>query len=69
MPAYDFECTGCGHVFEVIRPITDDGFPVCPECGWSITKKIITAPGQITVVGNNKGNHAKNIHPNYRKTT
>ena len=35
MPAYDYRCSDCGHVFEVVQSIAakTSGQPVlCPEC-------------------------------------
>lgn len=32
MPAYDFRCKVCNHVFEITRPSTDDSPVACPEC-------------------------------------
>lgn len=43
MPIYDYECAGCGVVFEVILAI--DGTPhFCPTCGSPECKKLIGAP-------------------------
>ena len=33
MPIYDYTCTDCGHVTEVIHGINDDGPRFCPACG------------------------------------
>ncbi|MEL7667589.1 MAG: FmdB family zinc ribbon protein [Actinomycetota bacterium] len=32
MPAYDYRCTACDHVFEVVRAISDRAEVVCPTC-------------------------------------
>lgn len=32
MPAYDYRCTTCEHVFEVNRPMSAKGDEHCPEC-------------------------------------
>ena len=32
MPVYDFKCTECEHVFEIIQKYTDP-HPKCEECG------------------------------------
>ena len=32
MPLYDFKCTECEHVFEIIQKYTDP-HPKCEECG------------------------------------
>ena len=34
MPIYEYRCRDCGHRFERIRPMGDDGSDLdCPECG------------------------------------
>ena len=33
MPIYDYACSACGHVVEVIHGINDHGPNFCPECG------------------------------------
>jgi putative FmdB family regulatory protein len=34
MPTYDYKCTVCGHVEEVLRPALDVDAPfTCPDCG------------------------------------
>lgn len=34
MPIYEYRCRSCGHRFEAIRPMGDDGSGLdCPGCG------------------------------------
>jgi putative FmdB family regulatory protein len=33
VPIYDYSCTACGHLTEVIHGIYDDGPRFCPACG------------------------------------
>lgn len=33
MPTYDYLCSSCAHVVEVIHGIHDDGPRFCPNCG------------------------------------
>jgi len=34
MPIYEYECKGCGHRFEAIRPLGDRSRKLaCPDCG------------------------------------
>ena len=34
MPVYEYQCTQCGKMFELLRSITaDDSDLKCPECG------------------------------------
>lgn len=44
MPAYDFRCTSCGSVFEVVRPAGEKAAPPCPGCGCE-TKRVFTPVG------------------------
>ena len=46
MPAYDFRCTTCDHVFEVIRPVGTATPSPCPECGCD-TKRVFTPVGVV----------------------
>src|SRR5258706_13336244 len=32
MPTYDYRCTKCGHVFELVQSIKDDPPRRCPKC-------------------------------------
>jgi putative FmdB family regulatory protein len=41
MPLYDYECIRCGHRFELIVKIGQDG-PACPACGAGETKRLPT---------------------------
>lgn len=45
MPLYEYQCDSCGHRFELIRKFSDPPFEVCPECGKSPVRKLISAPG------------------------
>jgi putative FmdB family regulatory protein len=44
VPIYDYTCSVCGHVTEVIHGINDHGPRFCPECGaeGSMTKGFTT---------------------------
>jgi putative FmdB family regulatory protein len=44
MPAYDFRCVSCRHVFEVTRPSSDTTPLTCPLCG-AETKRIFNSVG------------------------
>ena len=43
MPAYDYECTVCGHHFEARHGFNDPA-PACPTCGKAVQRLILTAP-------------------------
>ena len=42
MPMYDFECTKCGHTFEMVIAYSAAP-PPCPECN-EATERLISAP-------------------------
>jgi putative FmdB family regulatory protein len=31
MPTYEYECSKCGHHFEMVQPITDQALKTCPK--------------------------------------
>ena len=43
MPTYDYGCTNCGHVIEVVHGVNEAGPTVCPECG-GLLRKRLSAP-------------------------
>jgi putative FmdB family regulatory protein len=43
MPLYEYECTACGHHFEVIRKFSDPPEEKCPKCG-GVVRKLQSAP-------------------------
>ena len=46
MPAYDYKCEKCGHVFEIIQKITEEPLKYCPNCKGPI-KRLISAAGIV----------------------
>ena len=44
MPIYEYQCSGCGKVIEIITSLDDDQPKICPACG-SNAIKIMSAPG------------------------
>ncbi|OJU83727.1 MAG: hypothetical protein BGO11_09975 [Solirubrobacterales bacterium 70-9] len=42
MPIYEFECEGCGAVFEELVA-ADVAAPACPECGAERTRRLMSA--------------------------
>ncbi|MBI3750251.1 MAG: hypothetical protein HY263_01175 [Chloroflexi bacterium] len=48
MPIYDYSCSNCGKVTEVIHGINDAGPRFCPECGAEGTmRKALSAPAVL----------------------
>src|SRR5215470_2181998 len=43
MPLYEYECSACGHHFEVIRKFSDPPEKKCPKCG-GLVHKLQSAP-------------------------
>ncbi|MES0362374.1 MAG: zinc ribbon domain-containing protein [Desulfobacteria bacterium] len=43
MPIYEYECVGCGEIFEVILDMGEPS-PSCPDCGGRECTKLIGAP-------------------------
>jgi len=50
MPTYEYECIGCGHLFDVFHTMTAKPRIKCPECGGR-TKKLIGAGAGIIFKG------------------
>lgn len=44
MPAYDFRCTKCNQVFEVVRSMRSTADECCPGCG-AAAKRVFTPVG------------------------
>lgn len=59
MPAYDYRCTACDHVFEVKRPVGATRDESCPVCG-APTKRIFSPVG---VVFKGSGFHNTDYRP------
>lgn len=43
MPLYEYECTACGHRFEVIQKFSDPPVDKCPQCGQAV-ERLISSP-------------------------
>ena len=44
MPLYEYECTACGHRFELIQKFADAAIEQCPSCGELKVKKLLSSP-------------------------
>lgn len=51
MPTYDYECSACGHKYELFQSIKADPEKKCPACGKSTAKRLIGAGGTIIFRG------------------
>ena len=47
MPSYDYECTVCGHRFEVFQNMSDPPLTDCPQCGKRVRRLIGGGTGII----------------------
>ncbi|MCK4303242.1 MAG: zinc ribbon domain-containing protein [Candidatus Eisenbacteria sp.] len=47
MPTYVYECTKCGHRFELLQSITDPPRRRCPECHGAVKRLVMPGGGLI----------------------
>ena len=50
MPRYDYECTKCGHTFELEQKISDRPRERCPECRGKVIR-VISGGGGVILKG------------------
>jgi putative FmdB family regulatory protein len=43
MPLYEYQCTSCGHRFEVIQKFSDPQIKKCPKCGKAV-ERLVSSP-------------------------
>lgn len=74
MPIYEYRCEDCSHELEALQKMSDAPLTVCPECGQSRLKKILSASG-FRLKGNGwyetdfKSGKKKNIHDSGKSET
>ena len=44
MPLYEYECSSCGHRFELIQRFADPPAEACVACGQGPVHKLLSAP-------------------------
>ena len=44
MPIYQYLCSACGELTEVLQKFSDEPLKICPECGKAELRKQLTAP-------------------------
>ena len=65
VPTYEYECSQCGHTFEIEQRITDDPLESCPECEGKV-KRVISGGGGVILKGT--GFYATDYRsPEYKK--
>jgi len=47
MPTYEYECTECGHLFEVFQSITAEPIKKCPKCNEKVRRLLGAGVGII----------------------
>ncbi|HYJ34362.1 MAG TPA: FmdB family zinc ribbon protein [Candidatus Binatia bacterium] len=47
MPTYEYECSKCGHRFEVFQSMSDEPKKRCPKCRSKVRRLIGTGAGMI----------------------
>ena len=47
MPTYEYECSKCGHHFELLQSITAKPLDKCPQCKGSVKRLIGSGSGLI----------------------
>ena len=48
---YEYECTACKHTWEAEQKITAKPLRVCPLCGKSAAKRLISSKGAFVLNG------------------
>lgn len=51
MPTYDYQCSSCGHTYELFQSITARPKKKCPSCGRPTAKRLIGTGGGIIFKG------------------
>ena len=51
MPIYEFKCSKCDEVFEVLVPRPSDATEPCPQCGSADTEKLLSVTSSIISQG------------------
>ncbi len=44
MPFYEYECSACGHRFEVLQRMSDEPVSACEKCGEESVERLLFAP-------------------------
>lgn len=47
MPTYEYECTHCGHRFDLFQKMTDKHIDNCPKCQKKVRRLISSGSGII----------------------
>lgn len=47
MPTYDYQCTSCGHEFEIFQAMSDRPLGKCPKCNKKVRRLVSGGSGLI----------------------
>lgn len=45
MPIYEYQCSTCGHQFEIIQKVNDELLTQCPDCNNNTLRKLMSSVG------------------------
>ena len=45
VPIYEYQCNGCGHLFDVMQKVSDVPETICPKCNQEAVIRLVSAPG------------------------
>ena len=51
MPTYQYECSSCGHGFEILQSMKENRLRKCPECGQLKLQRLIGSGSGIIFKG------------------
>ena len=51
MPTYEYECSKCGHEFELFQRMTENPKRKCPKCGRMALQRLIGAGAAVIFKG------------------
>lgn len=60
MPIYEYQCSECGQVHDVLQRLGDDPIVTCPACGQGV-RRLVSAPHL------NTGNHSSPTEAKYAR--
>src|SRR5215510_12328700 len=69
MPLYEYECSSCGHHFEVIRKFSDPPEEKCPKCGGPVHRRQSAPAFQFKGTGWYVTDYAKSGQTDSRTST
>src|SRR3990172_5592689 len=68
MPLYEYQCTSCGHCFEVIQKFSDAPVRKCPKCGKAVKRLVSSSAIHFKGTGWYVTDYAKRSEPADSKT-